>query len=44
VLWAALNREPQDRLGAPLRLTGAADWELVAELPTRSEPAPHRRE
>ncbi|MFO7497629.1 MAG: L,D-transpeptidase family protein [Desulfobacterales bacterium] len=44
VLWAALNRKPEDRGAVPLRLTGAADWELVAELPTRSEPAPHRRE
>ena len=45
VLWAALNREPLEQLGAPLRLTGAAEIrEQVAELPTRSEPAPHRRE
>jgi len=45
VLWAALNREPLEQLGAPLRLNGsAAILELVAELPTRSEPAPHRRE
>ncbi|MCG6905987.1 MAG: L,D-transpeptidase family protein [Desulfobacteraceae bacterium] len=45
VLWAALNREPLEQLGIPLRLPGAAeDWAQVAELPTRSEPAPHRRE
>ena len=46
VLWAALNRQPEDReAGLPLRqLTRAADWELVAELPTRSEPAPRQRE
>ncbi len=45
VLWAALNREPLEELGVPLRLPAAAeDWAQVAELPTRSEPAPHRRE
>jgi murein L,D-transpeptidase YcbB/YkuD len=46
VLWAALNRQPIDRGGdAPvLRLSDATDWELAAELPTRSEPARHPNE